>query len=84
MESSAHEQVVTETLNPFVVAAAAVAALGGFLFGFDTGIISGALLFIKQEFGLSAGLQLVVVGWLLVAAVVGALLGGPISDAWGG
>jgi sugar porter (SP) family MFS transporter len=83
MESSAHEQVVTETLNPFVVAAAAVAALGGFLFGFDTGIISGALLFIKQEFGLSAGLQQLVVGSLLLAAVVGALLGGPISDAWG-
>jgi sugar porter (SP) family MFS transporter len=66
-----------------VVASAAVAALGGFLFGFDTGIISGALLFIKQEFGLSAGLQQLVVGSLLLAAVVGALLGGPISDAWG-
>jgi sugar porter (SP) family MFS transporter len=83
MESGAHAQVVTETLNPFVVASAAVAALGGFLFGFDTGIISGALLFIKQEFGLSAGLQQLVVGSLLLAAVVGALLGGPITDAWG-
>jgi sugar porter (SP) family MFS transporter len=82
-EGSAHAQVVTETLNPFVVASAAVAALGGFLFGFDTGIISGALLFIKQEFGLSAGLQQLVVGSLLLAAVVGALLGGPITDAWG-
>jgi len=83
MESSGHEQVVTETLNPFVVASAAVAALGGFLFGFDTGIISGALLFIKQEFDLSASLQQLVVGSLLLAAVVGALLGGPISDVWG-
>jgi sugar porter (SP) family MFS transporter len=83
MESGAHAQVVTETLNPFVVASAAVAALGGFLFGFDTGIISGALLFIKQEFGLSAGLQQLVVGSLLLAAVVGALLGGPITDVWG-
>jgi sugar porter (SP) family MFS transporter len=83
MESGEHAQVVTETLNPFVIASAAVAALGGFLFGFDTGIISGALLFIKQEFGLSAGLQQLVVGSLLLAAVVGALLGGPISDAWG-
>src|SRR5215211_709559 len=83
MESGGHAQVVTETLNPFVVASAAVAALGGFLFGFDTGIISGALLFIKQEFGLSAGLQQLVVGSLLLAAVVGALLGGPISDVWG-
>ena len=83
MESGGHAQVVTERLNPFVVASAAVAALGGFLFGFDTGIISGALLFIKQEFGLSAGLQQLVVGSLLLAAVVGALLGGPISDVWG-
>jgi sugar porter (SP) family MFS transporter len=83
MESSGHEQVVTETLNAFVVASAAVAALGGFLFGFDTGIISGALLFIKQEFDLSASLQQLVVGSLLLAAVVGALLGGPISDVWG-
>ena len=83
MESGGHAQVVTERLNPFVVASAAVAALGGFLFGFDTGIISGALLFIKQEFGLSAGLQQLVVGSLLLAAVVGALLGGPITDAWG-
>jgi sugar porter (SP) family MFS transporter len=83
MESGAHAQVVTETLNPFVVASAAVAALGGFLFGFDTGIISGALLFIKQEFGLSANLQQLVVGSLLLAAVVGALLGGPITDVWG-
>jgi sugar porter (SP) family MFS transporter len=83
MASGGHAQVVTERLNPFVVASAAVAALGGFLFGFDTGIISGALLFIKQEFGLSAGLQQLVVGSLLLAAVVGALLGGPISDVWG-
>jgi sugar porter (SP) family MFS transporter len=83
MESGGHAQVVTERLNPFVVASAAVAALGGFLFGFDTGIISGALLFIKQEFGLSANLQQLVVGSLLLAAVVGALLGGPITDVWG-
>jgi sugar porter (SP) family MFS transporter len=81
--SSAHAQVVTETVNRFVIVAAGVAALGGFLFGFDTGIISGALLFIREEFGLSAGIQQVVVGSLLLAAVVGALLGGPISDGWG-
>src|SRR3954470_674394 len=42
----------------FVVILAAVAALGGFLFGFDTGVVSGALLFIKDDFGgLSSFLQ---------------------------
>ena len=81
--SSTHAQVVSEVANGFVMLAAGVAALGRFLFGFDTGIISGALLFIKQEFGLSANLQQLVVGSLLLAAVVGALLGGPISDVWG-
>jgi hypothetical protein len=37
----------------FVKTLAATAALAGLLFGFDTGVISGAILFIKEEFGLT-------------------------------
>jgi hypothetical protein len=40
--------------NRFVYIVAGVSALGGLLFGYDTGIISGALLFIQDDFGLSA------------------------------
>jgi len=37
----------------FVKIVAATAALAGLLFGFDTGVISGAIIFIKGEFGLT-------------------------------
>ena len=63
--------------------AAAIAALNGLLFGFDTGIISGALLYIQQSFALSATLQEFVVSGVLVGAVVGAAFGGTLADRLG-
>lgn len=69
--------------NRFVYISAAVAALGGLLFGFDTGIISGALLFIREDLGLSAFLQSAVVSAILVGTIVGAGGTGPLSDRFG-
>lgn len=51
---------------------AAVAALGGLLFGYDTGVISGALLFVKRSFHLGSTGQSVVVSSVLVGAAIGA------------
>ena len=48
-----------------------VAALGGLLFGYDTGVISGAILFIKKQFSLSATMEEVVVSAVLVGAIIG-------------
>ena len=59
------------------------AALGGLLFGFDTGVISGAIHFIKIEFNLNAYQEGFAVSNLMIACVIGALLAGPIAD-WAG
>jgi len=62
---------------------ALVIALGSFLFGYDTGVVSGALLFIKQDFGLSAFQQGAVVSVLLLGAIAGAQLIGGLADRRG-
>ncbi len=62
---------------------ASVAALGGLLFGYDTGVISGALLFIRQVMTLSPTMQGVVVAIALAGAAVGAAVAGYISDRVG-
>jgi len=67
----------------YVYVVAGLSALGGLLFGYDTGVISGALLFIREDFTLSPFLQGFVVSSLLVGAMVGALGCGPLSDRFG-
>jgi MFS family permease len=67
--------------KPFLFVLAAVAALGGFLFGYDTGVISGALLFIKPAFHASTLQQQSIIGSLLVGAVVGAAASGYLAEA---
>lgn len=67
----------------FVFIAASFAALGGLLFGYDTGVISGAVIFIKKEFGLSVFPEELVVGMVLVGAAISALTGGKLADRFG-
>lgn len=62
---------------------ALVAAIGGVLFGYDTGVISGALLFIEEEFHLSPMTSGVVVSSILVGAMAGAMAAGPLADRYG-
>ncbi|GAC1451841.1 MAG: sugar porter family MFS transporter [Ktedonobacterales bacterium] len=59
---------------------ASVAALGGLLFGYDTGVISGAELFLKKDFHLTAGSEELAVSAVLIGAVIGAAIGGPLVN----
>src|SRR3984885_8535799 len=59
------------------------AALGGLLFGYDTGVISSALLFVRTVFNLSTAGQSLVAGIVLVGAVLGAMMAGTLSDRFG-
>ncbi len=62
---------------------AGVASLGGLLSGFDTGVISGALLFINDTWPLTTLEQGWVVSSALVGAVVGAAVNGVLADVYG-
>jgi sugar porter (SP) family MFS transporter len=66
-----------------VVMTAAIAGLGGLLFGYDTGVIAGALLFITPDFDLSSFESGLVVAAVPIGAVLGAGLAGRLSDAYG-
>jgi SP family galactose:H+ symporter-like MFS transporter len=67
----------------FVYLATAISALGGMLFGYDVGVISGAILFIKKDFSLSPGLEEIVVSSVLLGSLVGAIGGGILADRLG-
>jgi len=75
--------VVQASSTWFVFLAAVFAAVGGLLFGYDTAAISGAVIFIKQQFSLSTFPEELVVGMVLVGAALAALGGGRLSDRLG-
>lgn len=67
----------------FLILTACVAALGGFLFGYDTGIISGALVFIRQTFPVNTLTQEIIVSSVVLGALIGAISSGRLADLFG-
>jgi len=79
-----HDRATTKTeAKRFVYLATAISALGGMLFGYDIGVISGAILFIKKEFSLSPGMEEIVVSSVLLGSLIGAVAGGVLADRLG-
>lgn len=62
---------------------AVVATFGGLLFGYDTGVINGALEPMKHDLGLTAVTEGLVTSVLLIGAAIGALVSGRMNDAIG-
>lgn len=72
--------------NPYILQLAFSAGVGGLLFGYDTGVISGALLYIRDDFAAvenSSFLQETIVSVTIATAIIGAAVGGFVNDYYG-
>ncbi|CDO98716.1 unnamed protein product [Coffea canephora] len=72
--------------TPYIMRLALSAGIGGLLFGYDTGVISGALLYIRDDFKAvdrKTWLQETIVSMAVAGAILGAAFGGWISDKFG-
>lgn len=67
----------------FLIKLTVISTLGGLLFGYDTGVISGALLYMRDDLNLTSVSEAFVVSSLLFGAAFGALMGGRVADALG-
>lgn len=71
------------TGHPYLILICVAAGLGGFLFGFDTAVISGAINFLRTQFALTPAME----GWLMSSALLGcvggAAVAGWMSDRYG-
>jgi len=84
MKPPVHQPTGEHQRRPLsVIIVAGIAALAGLLFGYDTGIISGAILFIRKDFALSAGTEGLVVSAVLFGATLSSVLSGRLADRLG-
>lgn len=77
------KQAIPEKKSHFFIVIAIIAAFAGILFGYDTGVISGAILFIKRDLLLSPQMNGAVVSAVLIGAFLGAIASGRLSDSIG-
>ncbi|XP_068958995.1 proton myo-inositol cotransporter isoform X2 [Petaurus breviceps papuanus] len=83
LERAARRQFQQDQSPAFVYVVSVFSALGGFLFGYDTGVVSGAMLLLKRQLSLDALWQELLVSGTVGAAAVSALAGGALNGALG-
>jgi sugar porter (SP) family MFS transporter len=77
------DEAPPKALNGLMLMVAVVSAVSGLLYGYDTGIISGALLQIGDEFDTGHAMEQSIAAGILAGAVVGALVCSLLSERWG-
>ncbi|XP_044535040.1 proton myo-inositol cotransporter [Gracilinanus agilis] len=83
LERAARRQFQQDETPSFVYVVSVFSALGGFLFGYDTGVVSGAMLLLKRQLSLDALWQELLVSGTVGAAAVSALAGGALNGVFG-
>ena len=78
------DQIPRKTKTPaFVYTLTFSSAIGGFLFGYDTGVISGAMILLREVFLLNSVWQELIVSVTIAAAAVFAIFGGYLNNLFG-
>jgi MFS transporter, SP family, xylose:H+ symportor len=67
----------------YIIAISFISALGGYLFGFDFAVISGALPFLRTTFGLTAWWEGFLTGSLAIGCIAGCLIAGALAERFG-
>lgn len=83
LERAARKQFQQDVTPGFVYVLAVFSAIGGFLFGYDTGVVSGAMLLLKRDMNITSLWQELLVSGTVAAAAVSALLGGCLNGLFG-
>src|SRR5215471_8121487 len=69
--------------SSYILSISFISALGGYLFGFDFAVISGALPFLREQFGLNEYWEGFATGTIALGAILGCLIAGKVSDRYG-
>ncbi|MCX2574154.1 sugar porter family MFS transporter [Pedobacter sandarakinus] len=81
--SNFNEQTALSSSKTYLYLICLVAALGGFLFGFDTAVISGTISLVKNDFSLNAVSEGWFVSCALLGCIIGVIISGKLSDKYG-
>ncbi|MBD5785302.1 sugar porter family MFS transporter [Cellulosimicrobium terreum] len=82
-DAADHPTATARSAHRKAIGLAFAAAVGGFLFGFDSSVINGAVEAIEGQFDLSSGVTGLVVAVALLGCALGAWSGGRLADRWG-